>query len=77
MKKALEFDGKKFITNNFQILKDGSMMLSVQDYKPNGGGIGGNKLLGALTGISTSRSGGYDRVYKGMYLLHFSPDGIW
>ena len=75
MKKALEFDGKKFITNNFQILKDGSMMLSVQDYKPNGGGIGGNKLLGALTGISTSRSGGYDRVYKGMYLLHFSPDG--
>ncbi len=75
MKKALEFDGKKFVTNNFQILKDGSMILCVQDYKPNGGGIGGNKLLGALTGVSTSRSGGYDRIYKGMYMLHFNPNG--
>ena len=53
------------------------MMLSVQDYKPNGGGIGGNKLLGALTGISTSRSGGYDRVYKGMYFFIFLRTGIW
>lgn len=78
MKKALEFDGKKFITNNFQILKDGSMMLSVQDYKPEGKGIGlpGGKMLGALAGISTSKSGdSYNRIYKGMYLLHFSPDG--
>ena len=78
MKKALEFDGKKFVTNNFQILKDGSMMLSVQDYKPEGKGIGlpGGKMLGALAGVSTSRSGdSYDRIYKGMYLLHFSPEG--
>lgn len=78
MKKALEFDGKKFVTNNFQILKDGSMMLSVQDYKPEGKGIGlpGGKMLGALAGISTSTSGdSYNRIYKGMYLLHFSPDG--
>lgn len=78
MKKALEFDGKKFITNNFQILRDGSMMLSVQDYKPEGKGIGlpGGKMLGALAGVSTSTSGdSYSRIYKGMYLLHFSPDG--
>ncbi len=75
MKKALEFDGKKFITNNFQILRDGSMVLSLQDYKPNGGGIGGNKLLGALTGLGTSGGSSYDRVYKGMYMLHFSPEG--
>ena len=78
MKKALEFDDKKFITNNFQILKDGSMMLSVQDYKPEGKGIGlpGGKMLGALAGVSTTRSGdNYNRIYKGMYLLHFSPDG--
>ncbi len=78
MKKALEFDGKKFITNNFQILRDGSMMLSVQDYKTEGKGIGlpGGKMLGALAGVSTSTSGdSYSRIYKGMYLLHFSPDG--
>src|SRR5690606_3933072 len=69
---------KKFITNNFQILKDGSMMLSVQDYKPEGSGVGipGGKMLGALAGVSGSKSGdNYDRVYKGMYLLHFSPEG--
>ncbi len=78
MKKPLQFDGKKFITNNFQILKDGSMMLSVQDYKPEGSGVGipGGKMLGTLAGVSGSKSGdNYDRVYKGMYLLHFSPEG--
>lgn len=78
MKKALEFDGKKFITNNFQMLQDGSMMVSVQDYKPEGKGIGlpGGKMLGALAGVSTSKSGdSYNRIYKGMYLLHFAADG--
>lgn len=78
MKKVLQFDGKKFVTNNFQILKDGSMMLSVQDYKPEGKGIGlpGGKMLEALAGVSSSSSGdSYNRIYKGMYLLHFSPDG--
>lgn len=78
MKKPLEFDGKKFVTNNFQILRDGSMILCVQDYKPEGGGIGlpGGKMLGALAGISSSRSGdSYNRLYKGMYMLHFNPDG--
>lgn len=78
MKKPLEFDGKKFVTNNFQLLKDGSMMLSVQDYKPEGKGIGlpGGKMMGALAGVSSSKSGdSYNRIYKGMYLLHFSPDG--
>ncbi len=75
MKKPLEFDGKKFVTNNFQILKDGSMVLCLQDYKPNGGGIGGNKLLGALTGTGGGGGSSYDRIYKGMYMLHFSPEG--
>lgn len=78
MKKPLDFDGKKFVTRNFQLLNDGSMMLVVQDYKPEGKGIGlpGGKLLGALAGVSTSRSGdSYDRIYKGLYMLHFSPDG--
>ena len=74
MKKPLEFDGKKFTANNFQILKDGSFVLCLQDFKPSSGGIGGNKLLGALTGVSRSGSS-YDRVYKGMYMLHFSPEG--
>lgn len=78
MKKALEFDGKKFVTNNFQILSDGSMVLCVQDYKPQGKGFGlpGSKMLNTLAGISTSRSGTqYDRIYKGLYMLHFSKDG--
>ncbi len=76
MKKPLEFDGKKFKTNNFQVLKDGSMMLCLQDFKPEGKGFGGNKLLGTLTGTSTSTRGDhYDRIYKGMFMLHFAPDG--
>lgn len=77
MKKPLSFDGKKFITDNFQILSDGTMMLALQDYKDTkAGGGGGNKLLGAMTGISTSTSGpAYTKIYEGMYLLQFSKDG--
>jgi len=79
MKKPLSFDGKKFITDNFQVLSNGMMMLALQDYKDTkagGGGLGGNKLLGAMTGISTSTSGpAYTKVYQGMYLLQFSPSG--
>lgn len=76
MKKALEFDGKKFKTNNFQILNDGSMLLSFQDFKKNNSRGGGSKFLNTLAGVQTSYSGKkYDRVYLGMYMLHFTPDG--
>jgi len=76
MKKALEFDGKKFKTNNFQILNDGSMLLSFQDFKKNNNRGGGNKFLNTLAGVQTSSSGKkYDRVYEGLYMLHFSPEG--
>lgn len=76
MKKPLSFDGKKFITDNFQILSDGTMMLALQDYKDTKAGGGGNKLLGAIAGVSTSTSGpAYTKVYEGMYLLQFSKDG--
>ena len=76
MKKALAFDGKKFKTNNFQILNDGSMVLSFQDFKKASSGIGGSKFLNTLAGVSSSSSGPkYERVYQGMYMLHFSPDG--
>ena len=49
MKQPLKFDGKQFITNNFQVLQDGSLILNVQDKKKN--------------------------LYKGVYLMHFSPEG--
>ena len=76
MKKPLEFDGKKFKTNNFQILNDGSMLLSFQDFKKNNSRGGGNKFLNTLAGVQTSSSGkSYDRIYQGLYMLHFSPDG--
>lgn len=76
MKKPLAFDGKKFKTNNFQILNDGSMVLSFQDFKKAGGNIGGSKFLNTLAGQSSSSSGPkYSRVYEGMYMLHFSPEG--
>ncbi|ACU07779.1 hypothetical protein FIC_01331 [Flavobacteriaceae bacterium 3519-10] len=76
MKKALTFDGKKFKTSNFQILKDGSMVLSFQDFKKNSGGVGGNKMLNTLAGIRTSSSGPkYERIYQGLYMLHFTPEG--
>lgn len=77
MKNAPKFNGKKFITTHFQVLKNGDMMLALQDFKNvDGSGGGGNKLLGALTGVSTSRSGGgYDRVYKEVFLLHFNSQG--
>lgn len=76
MKKALSFDGKKFKTNNFQILNDGSMVLSFQDFKKNSGGVGGNKMLNTLAGIRTSSSGPkYERIYQGLYMLHLNPDG--
>lgn len=76
MKKPLSFDGKKFITDNSQILSDGTMMLALQDYKDTKAGGGGNKLLGAIAGVSTSTSGpAYTKVYEGMYLLQFSKDG--
>lgn len=76
MKKPLDFDGKKFKTNNFQILNDGSMLLSFQDFKKNNSRGGGNKFLNTLVGVQTSSSGKkYDRVYQGLYMLHFSPTG--
>ena len=76
MKKPLTFDGKKFKTSNFQILKDGSMVLSFQDFKKNSGGVGGNKMLNTLAGIRTSSSGPkYERIYQGLYMLHFTPEG--
>jgi hypothetical protein len=33
MKKPLKFDGNKFEVNNMQFVKDGSMLLSIQDFK--------------------------------------------
>lgn len=76
MKKPLSFDGKKFMTNNFQILNDGSMVLSFQDFKPNNNNGHQNKFLGTLTGTQTSYSGSsYNRIYQGLYMLHFNPEG--
>ncbi|WP_027377276.1 hypothetical protein [Kaistella palustris] len=77
MKKPLQFDGRKFKTNNFQILNDGSMLLSFQDFKKNSGpSLGTGKFLNTLAGVSTSSTGPkYERVYQGLYMLHFAPDG--
>jgi len=33
MKRPLKFDGNKFSVNNLQFMKDGSMLLSIQDFK--------------------------------------------
>ena len=74
MKKPLQFDGKKFKTNNFQVLKDGSMVLSFQDFKKNSGN-GGGKFLNKMAGVKSSGGSKYTRVYEGMYMLHFSPEG--
>ena len=74
MKKPLQFDGKKFKTNNFQILKDGSMLLSFQDFKKNGGN-GGGKFLNKMAGVRSSGGSQYSRVYEGMFMLHFTSDG--
>ena len=57
MKRPLKFDGNKFVVNNLQILSDGSMVLSVQDFK------------------KIKRKDEDVRIYKGMYLMHFSGQG--
>jgi hypothetical protein len=57
MKRPLKFDGNKFEVNNMQFLKDGSMLLSIQDFK-----------------IAKSK-GESNKIYKGMYLMHFNSTG--
>jgi hypothetical protein len=57
MKRPLKFDGNKFAVNNLQFIKDGSMLLSIQDFK------------------KTKSKGASNKVYKGMYLMHFSNTG--
>lgn len=56
MKRPLKFDGNKFEVNNMQFVKDGSMLLSIQDFK-------------RTKGKSKAK------IYKGMYLMHFSNVG--
>ncbi len=78
MKKPLKFDGKKFYVSGLQIMKDGSYAVSVQDFKKiQQKSGGGNKLLGTMTGTSTAPVQNVStRIFKGMYLLHFNPQGI-
>ena len=57
MKRPLKFDGNKFSVNNLQFMKDGSMVLSIQDFK------------------KVKSKGETNRIYKGMYLMHFTNTG--
>jgi hypothetical protein len=59
MKHPLKFDGNKFSVNNLQFLKDGSMLLSIQDFKK----------------IKSKKNTASDKIYKGMYLMHFNNIG--
>lgn len=56
MKRPLKFDGNKFEVNNMQFVKDGSMLLSIQDFK-------------------RTKGKSHSKIYKGMYLMHFSSGG--
>ncbi len=59
MKRPLKFDGNKFTVNNLQFVKDGSMVLSIQDFKK----------------IKSKKTVASDKIYKGMYLMHFTTTG--
>jgi hypothetical protein len=61
MKKPLKFDGNMFKVSSVKFLSDKSVVLSIQDFKKS---------------KSNNNTGKYGScIYKGMYLLHFSPDG--
>ncbi len=56
MKRPLKFDGNKFEVNNMQFVKDGSMLLSIQDFR-------------------RAKDKSHAKIYKGMYLMHFTNTG--
>jgi hypothetical protein len=70
MKKPLKFDGNMFKVSSVSFLSDKSVMLSIQDFKKNNSK---NKPQGNVWDFSTTKFG--NAIYKGMYLLHFSPEG--
>ena len=77
-KRKPEYTGRKFKVSTVKAMPNGDLMIAGQKYsKAKGGGLGGNKFLGTITG--TGGGGGAapgGPQYEDIIMMHFANDGI-
>lgn len=75
-KKKPEYTGRKFKIADLKVMPNGDLMIAGQKYsKAKGGGIGGNKFLGTLTGTGGGGAAAGGPQYEDIIMMHFSNDG--